>query len=164
LEQQDMPAVMWARPGVRRSLRSPAMRLLPPAGVVFVLETRPAPQRASLRTGMWWTPRWRAVSVRSPRCTRPAPPGTVPPMILAIQADCLRALFVGMNDESCTVRGLAIRLVGRLADRNPAHVNPALRKHLLQLLHDLEFSPDNRAREGESAKASERVGEPRGLL
>ncbi|GLC61314.1 hypothetical protein PLESTB_001742500 [Pleodorina starrii] len=63
------------------------------------------------------------------------------------QADCLRALFVGMNDESCTVRALAIRLVGRLADRNPAHVNPALRKHLLQLLHDMEFSPDNRARE-----------------
>ncbi|GIL44136.1 hypothetical protein Vafri_1666 [Volvox africanus] len=63
------------------------------------------------------------------------------------QADCLRALFVGMNDESCTVRSLAIRLVGRLADRNPAHVNPALRKHLLHLLHDMEFSPDNRARE-----------------
>ncbi|GFR45444.1 hypothetical protein Agub_g6840, partial [Astrephomene gubernaculifera] len=63
------------------------------------------------------------------------------------QADCLRALFVGMNDESCAVRALAIRLVGRLADRNPAHVNPALRKHLMQLLHDMEFSPDNRARE-----------------
>ncbi|PNW79096.1 hypothetical protein CHLRE_09g400553v5 [Chlamydomonas reinhardtii] len=63
------------------------------------------------------------------------------------QADCLRALFVGMNDESVAVRGLAIRLVGRLAERNPAHVNPALRKHLLQLLHDMEFSPDNRARE-----------------
>eukprot|EP00198_Chlamydomonas_reinhardtii_P008241 XP_001697578.1 target of rapamycin, growth-regulatory PI3K-like protein kinase [Chlamydomonas reinhardtii] len=62
-------------------------------------------------------------------------------------ADCLRALFVGMNDESVAVRGLAIRLVGRLAERNPAHVNPALRKHLLQLLHDMEFSPDNRARE-----------------
>ncbi|GIL87381.1 hypothetical protein Vretimale_1690 [Volvox reticuliferus] len=63
------------------------------------------------------------------------------------QADCLRALFVGMNDESCMVRSLAIRLVGRLADRNPAHVNPALRKHLLHLLHDMEFSPDNRSRE-----------------
>ncbi len=66
------------------------------------------------------------------------------------QADCLRALFVGMNDESCAVRALAIRLVGRLAERNPAHVNPALRKHLLQLLHDMEFSPDNRSREGAS--------------
>ncbi|KAG2491268.1 hypothetical protein HYH03_010473, partial [Edaphochlamys debaryana] len=63
------------------------------------------------------------------------------------QADCLRALFVGMNDESCAVRALAIRLVGRLAERNPAHVNPALRKHLLQLLHDMEASPDTRARE-----------------
>lgn len=55
-----------------------------------------------------------------------------------------------MNDESCAVRALAIRLVGRLAERNPAHVNPALRKHLLQLLHDMEFSPDNRSREGAS--------------
>jgi hypothetical protein len=53
-----------------------------------------------------------------------------------------------MNDESVAVRGLAIRLVGRLAERNPAYVNPALRKHLLQLLHDMEHSPDNKAREG----------------
>ena len=43
------------------------------------------------------------------------------------QADCLRSLFVALNDESTGVRALALRLVGRLADKNPAYVNPALR-------------------------------------
>ena len=31
------------------------------------------------------------------------------------------------------MRALAIKLVGRLADKNPAYVNPALRRHLLQV-------------------------------
>ncbi len=39
---------------------------------------------------------------------------------------------------------------GRLAGRNPAYVNPALRRHLLQLLTDMEHSPDSRLREGET--------------
>jgi FKBP12-rapamycin complex-associated protein len=65
------------------------------------------------------------------------------------QADALRALLMGMNDESCSVRALALSLVGRLAARNPAHANPALRRHLQQLLADMEHSPDSRAREGE---------------
>jgi hypothetical protein len=38
--------------------------------------------------------------------------------------------------------------VGRLAGRNPAHINPAMRRHLLQLLTDMEHSPDSRLREG----------------
>eukprot|EP00798_Chlamydomonas_sp_ICE-L_P022752 gene22752-29919_t len=60
------------------------------------------------------------------------------------QADCLRSLFLSLNDEACAVRSLSIRLVGRLSNKNPAYVNPALRRHLLQLLTDMEHSPDPR--------------------
>ncbi|KAI8476695.1 MAG: hypothetical protein J3K34DRAFT_222028 [Monoraphidium minutum] len=60
------------------------------------------------------------------------------------QADSLRPLFVALNDESVAVRATAVRLVGRLAGWNPAYVAPALRRHLLQLLTDMEHSPDSR--------------------
>jgi hypothetical protein len=70
----------------------------------------------------------------------PPGPGPRPPP----QADCLRALFVALNDESFAIRAISIGLVGRLAQRNPAYVNPALRRHLLQLLTDMECSPDSR--------------------
>lgn len=63
------------------------------------------------------------------------------------QADCLRPLFVALNDESVAVRATAVRLVGRLAAWNPAYVAPGLRRHLLQLLTDMEHSPDSRQRE-----------------
>lgn len=56
------------------------------------------------------------------------------------------------------MRSLAIKLVGRLADKNPAYVNPALRRHLLQLLTDMEHSPDAKYREGaQSREAREGV-------
>lgn len=45
------------------------------------------------------------------------------------------------------MRALAVRLVGRLAGWNPAYACPALRRHLLQLLSDMEHSPDSKARE-----------------
>eukprot|EP00898_Chlorokybus_atmophyticus_P008681 jgi/Chlat1/8814/Chrsp90S08148 len=63
------------------------------------------------------------------------------------QADALRAFFITLNDEVFEVRKLAIALVGRLADRNPAYVLPALRRHLLQLLTYLEQSPDSKQKE-----------------
>ncbi|MEW5308376.1 MAG: hypothetical protein WDW38_000344 [Sanguina aurantia] len=63
------------------------------------------------------------------------------------QADCLRSLFVALNDESSNVRALTVKLVGRLSGRNPAYVNPALRRHLQQLLTDIEHSPDSKHRE-----------------
>lgn len=63
------------------------------------------------------------------------------------QADCLRALFVALNDESRDVRATAIRLVGRIAPRNPAYILPALRRHLLQLLTDMDHSPDSKQRD-----------------
>lgn len=60
----------------------------------------------------------------------------------------LRPLFVALNDEAGTVRALAIQVVGRLAGRNPAYVMPALRRHLMQLLSDMDHLPDSRNREG----------------
>ncbi len=58
---------------------------------------------------------------------------------------------MALNDEAGVVRALAIRVVGRLAPRNPAYVMPALRRHLMQLLNDMDHSPDSRQREGGSA-------------
>lgn len=67
------------------------------------------------------------------------------------QADSLRAIFIALTDEAYEVRELAITMAGRLADRNPAYVLPALRRHLQQLLTDLQYSVDSKSRE-ESAK------------
>lgn len=61
----------------------------------------------------------------------------------------LRPLFVALNDEAGVVRALAIRVVGRLAGRNPAYVMPALRRHLMQLLSDMDHLPDSKHREGD---------------
>ena len=63
----------------------------------------------------------------------------------------LRPLFVVLNDEYVVVQALAIRVVGRLANSNPAYVMPALRRHLMQLLNDMDCSPDLRQREGEAS-------------
>ncbi len=60
----------------------------------------------------------------------------------------LRPLLVALNDEDVRVRGLAIDVAGRLGRANPAVVLPALRRHLMQLLADLDHSPDSRQREG----------------
>ncbi|XP_038681159.1 serine/threonine-protein kinase TOR isoform X1 [Tripterygium wilfordii] len=67
------------------------------------------------------------------------------------QADCLSAVFAALNDEDFEVREYAISLAGRLSEKNPAYVLPALRRHLIQLLTYLEQSADNKCKE-ESAK------------
>jgi len=69
----------------------------------------------------------------------------------------LRALFVALNDEAVAVRALAVGVVGRLAAFNPAHVLPALRRHLMQLLNDMDHSPDSRQREGAALPSYSRV-------
>ena len=61
----------------------------------------------------------------------------------------LRSLFVALNDEDVKVRALAIEVAGRLSSINPAYVMPQLRRHLMQLLNDMDHSPDSRQREGE---------------
>eukprot|EP00026_Physarum_polycephalum_P000091 Phypoly_transcript_00091.p1 GENE.Phypoly_transcript_00091~~Phypoly_transcript_00091.p1 ORF type:complete len:2307 (+),score=451.47 Phypoly_transcript_00091:133-7053(+) len=67
------------------------------------------------------------------------------------QAENLRSLFIALNDEVFEIRELAITVIGRLTTRNPAYVMPSLRKTLIQLLTELEFSGDSRSKE-ESAK------------
>ncbi|KAF3328854.1 Serine/threonine-protein kinase TOR [Carex littledalei] len=67
------------------------------------------------------------------------------------QADILTSIFVALNDEEYDVRVLAISVAGRLSEKNPAYVLPALRRHLIQLLTYLDQSTDSKCRE-ESAK------------
>lgn len=67
------------------------------------------------------------------------------------QAEHVRALFVAVNDEVFDNRVAAIRLVGRLAAHNPAHIMPSLRKALSQLMTELQYSPLQRGKE-ESAR------------
>lgn len=74
----------------------------------------------------------------------------------------LQCLFVALNDEDVHVRSIAVQLTGRLSLSNPAHIMPALRRHLMQLLSgafggvawhcctpptDIEHSPDSKQRE-----------------
>ncbi|KAF8519025.1 phosphatidylinositol 3-kinase [Hysterangium stoloniferum] len=63
------------------------------------------------------------------------------------QAEYVRSLFIALNDEVFTNRVLAITLIGRLAMHNPAYVMPSLRKALIQLLTELEYSTIPRSRE-----------------
>ncbi|XP_004346781.2 TOR pathway phosphatidylinositol 3-kinase TorA [Capsaspora owczarzaki ATCC 30864] len=67
------------------------------------------------------------------------------------QAENLRALFVALNDEVFAIRELAIGIIGRLTVLNPAYVMPSLRKTLIQLLTELEYSGVSRNKE-ESAR------------
>lgn len=56
------------------------------------------------------------------------------------QAECVRSLFIALNDEVYAIREIAIKIIGRLAGLNPAYVMPSLRKTLIQLLTELEYS------------------------
>lgn len=56
------------------------------------------------------------------------------------QAENLNALFLCLYDELFVIRELALCSIGRLGTLNPAYVMPSLRKVLLQLLTDLEYS------------------------
>lgn len=52
----------------------------------------------------------------------------------------IRSLFIALNDEVFAVREIAISIIGRLVLINPAYVMPSLRKSLIQLLTELEYS------------------------
>jgi FKBP12-rapamycin complex-associated protein len=56
------------------------------------------------------------------------------------QAENVRSLFIALNDEVFAIRELAITIIGRLTVHNPAYVMPSLRKTLIQLLTELEYS------------------------
>ncbi|KAJ8079507.1 phosphatidylinositol kinase- protein kinase tor1 [Marasmius tenuissimus] len=63
------------------------------------------------------------------------------------QAENVRSLFIALNDEVFENRVTAVTLIGRLAKHNPAYVMPSLRKSLIQLLTELEYSTVRRSRE-----------------
>ncbi|KIM44660.1 hypothetical protein M413DRAFT_25110 [Hebeloma cylindrosporum] len=63
------------------------------------------------------------------------------------QAENVRSLFIALNDEVFENRITAVALIGRLAKHNPAYVMPSLRKALIQLLTELEYSTVMRNRE-----------------
>ncbi|KAJ3547494.1 hypothetical protein NM688_g5399 [Phlebia brevispora] len=63
------------------------------------------------------------------------------------QAENVRSLFIALNDEVFENRLIAVQLIGRLALHNPAYVMPSLRKTLIQLLTELEYSSVMRNRE-----------------
>lgn len=67
------------------------------------------------------------------------------------KAENIRTLFFALNDETFAIREVAISIIGRLARHNPAYVIPSLRKTLIQMLTELEFSDVARNKE-ESAK------------
>lgn len=67
------------------------------------------------------------------------------------QAENVRSLFIALNDEVFTIRELSIGIIGRLTEHNPAYVMPSLRKTLIQLLTELEYSNVSRNKE-ESAQ------------
>ncbi|KAF7308846.1 Serine/threonine-protein kinase TOR [Mycena kentingensis (nom. inval.)] len=63
------------------------------------------------------------------------------------QAENVRCLFIALNDEVFENRQAAVNLIGRMAKNNPAYVVPSLRKTLIQLLTELEYSTSKRSRE-----------------
>lgn len=67
------------------------------------------------------------------------------------KAENIRILFFALNDEVFAIRAVAVSIIGRLARFNPAYVIPSLRKTLIQMLTELEFSDVARNKE-ESAK------------
>ena len=63
------------------------------------------------------------------------------------QSRNIRTLFIALNDEVFQIREVAISIIGRLTAHNPGHVMPSLRKTLIQLLTELEYSTINRNKE-----------------
>ncbi len=63
------------------------------------------------------------------------------------QAQCIRSLFIAVNDENFEIREVVIQIIGRLTQRNPAYVMPTMRKMLIQLLTELEFGTESRQKE-----------------
>ena len=66
------------------------------------------------------------------------------------QSDLLKPLSLALNDEEFEIRELAISVIGRLTNSNPAYVMPSLRKVLVDLLLELQTSYESRSREESS--------------
>lgn len=71
--------------------------------------------------------------------------------VFLCRQSCIKNLLISLNDEFLSIRRLVLQIVGRVMNRNPAFVMPSLRRYLIQLLTEIQFSNDNAARE-ESSK------------
>ncbi|OTA99371.1 hypothetical protein M426DRAFT_325170 [Hypoxylon sp. CI-4A] len=80
------------------------------------------------------------------------------------KAENIRTLFFALNDEVFNIREVAISIIGRLANFNPAYVIPSLRKTLIQMLTELEFSDAPRNKEESARLLSHLVQNAKGLI
>ena len=74
------------------------------------------------------------------------------------KAENVRTLFLALNDEVFVIREAAMTIIGRLTTINPAYVFPSLRKVLIQLLTDIEYSNSARNKEESARLISHLVG------
>ena len=74
------------------------------------------------------------------------------------KTECIRSLFLAVNDEVFAVREAAIKIIGRLTHVNPAYVAPSLRKTLHQLLTQIEYSTITQSKEDSCKLISSLVG------
>jgi FKBP12-rapamycin complex-associated protein len=67
-------------------------------------------------------------------------------------------LFAALNDEVFEIREVVMGILGRITSRNPAYILPGLRKKLVELLTDLEYSSDSRTREQSARQLGSLIG------
>ncbi|KAF2267940.1 ARM repeat-containing protein [Lojkania enalia] len=80
------------------------------------------------------------------------------------KADNVRTLFLALNDEVFSIREAAMSIIGRLTTINPAYVFPSLRKVLLQLLTEVNYSNSPRSKEESAKLISHLVGAANSLI
>jgi len=80
------------------------------------------------------------------------------------QAENIRTLFLALNDEVFAIREVTITIIGRLIVHNPAYIMPSLRKTLIQLLSEIEYSGVSRNKEEAARLLSHLIKNSRRLI
>lgn len=80
------------------------------------------------------------------------------------QAENIRTLFLALNDEVFAIREVTITIIGRLIVHNPAYIMPSLRKTLIQLLSEIEYSGVNCNKEEAARLLSHLIKNSRRLI
>ncbi|KAG9962099.1 TOR1 phosphatidylinositol 3-kinase, partial [Aureobasidium melanogenum] len=80
------------------------------------------------------------------------------------KAENVRTLFLALNDEIFGIREAAMTIIGRLTAVNPAYIFPSLRKVLIQLLTEIEYSNNVRNKEESARLISHLVGSSSKLI
>jgi FKBP12-rapamycin complex-associated protein len=80
------------------------------------------------------------------------------------KAENVRTLFLALNDEKFEIREASMTIIGRLTTVNPAYVFPSLRKVLIQLLTEVEYSNSPRNKEESARLISHLVGASNSLI